>query len=240
MRRVSLIVVIGLVISIAASAFVGSAFAATGDVVEHPVGTTGAPFDIVAGPDGALWYTAGGSSAAAIGRMTTDGTVTEFPLTAGSRPDGITLGPDGNVWFAELGSGPGMAKIARITTAGVVTEFPVAVAAHKIAAGPDGRLWYTGGPNIGAIDTSGVSTDYGPPAGSSGTQGITAGPDGNLWFTYFGPGGHGVGSITTGGVITTYSVRPAGRPARSSPGPMVASGSARRARPSSGRSRRPG
>ena len=57
---------------------------------------------MVAGPDGAIWYT--DSNNDAIGRMTTSGTYVEYPVTPGSAPSGITVGPDGNIWFMESSS----------------------------------------------------------------------------------------------------------------------------------------
>src|SRR4051812_29779555 len=61
-------------------------------ITEFPVPTGGAlaAVDvIVAGPDGALWFTGGPIDQ--IGRITTSGAVTEFPLpTAGANAIGIT------------------------------------------------------------------------------------------------------------------------------------------------------
>ncbi len=106
-----------------------------------PNNTPIGPNDIVAGPDGNLWFTE--SNSAQIGRITPTGTITEFALTfsGGSRPNGITAGPDGNLWFVEDGG-----RIGRITTAGVITEvyaLPPANGLRGITAGPDGALWFT-------------------------------------------------------------------------------------------------
>ena len=78
---------------------------------EYPVPTTGSsPWDIAAGPDGALWFTEGDGNK--IGRITTSGGFTEYPVpTAGSAPYGIAAGRDGALWFTELGGN----KIGRIT-----------------------------------------------------------------------------------------------------------------------------
>jgi virginiamycin B lyase len=75
------------------------------DLVSHaltrtPIGS-GSGFDhIVAGADGALYFTE--TNTGKIGRITTSGTVNEFVIpTASSAPTGITLGPDNAIWFAE-------------------------------------------------------------------------------------------------------------------------------------------
>src|ERR1700754_4948528 len=71
-----------------------------GAITEFPTAPGARPLAIVAGPDGALWFTqAVGNS---IGRMTTDGVLTnEWAIpTPNSTPDGIAIGPDGSVWFA--------------------------------------------------------------------------------------------------------------------------------------------
>src|SRR5262249_30350909 len=66
------------------------------------VASGSAPFDIVKGPDGNLWFTE--MVANQIGRITPGGRVTEFSagITPGSSPVGIAAGPDGNLWFTEF------------------------------------------------------------------------------------------------------------------------------------------
>jgi virginiamycin B lyase len=55
---------------------------------------------IVAGPDGALWFTEVGGNA--LGRITTSGVLTEFPFGGfNTSPDGITVGADDRVWFTQ-------------------------------------------------------------------------------------------------------------------------------------------
>jgi len=55
--------------------------------------------DIVAGPDGAIWFTE--ESASQIGRITTSGAITEYDLQPNSGPVGIAVGWDGAIWFTE-------------------------------------------------------------------------------------------------------------------------------------------
>jgi streptogramin lyase len=114
-----------------------------GGITEYDVPTANSdPWKIVAGPDGALWFTEYGGGK--IGRITTAGAITEYPLpNAQSVPTGITAARDKALWFTEYVS---PSKIARITTAGLITEYPVpeVTEAWRIAAGPDGALWFTG------------------------------------------------------------------------------------------------
>ncbi|MDQ5858566.1 MAG: hypothetical protein M3542_09880 [Acidobacteriota bacterium] len=186
-------------------------FARGQQVVEFDVPTPGSePLGIVAGPDGALWFTE--NLANKIGRMTTAGAVTEYPIpTPGSRPARIALGPDGALWFTEFGSN----KIGRITTQGAITEFDVPTAASRplgITAGPDGNVWFTerAGHKIGRITPAGVITEFPIPAlenaFSADPVSIVAGPDGALWFSDAFTGR--VGRITTEGVITLFRIEP--------------------------------
>lgn len=62
------------------------------------------PRDIVAGPDGNLWFTA--DSASTICRLTTHGVMTEYPVhVPATTPAGIAAGPDGYLWFTDRNSG---------------------------------------------------------------------------------------------------------------------------------------
>src|SRR6516225_10961637 len=73
---------------------------------------SGSANQIVAGPDGNLWFTENDTVSNAIGRITPSGQITEFKIpTPGGNPFGITVGPAGNLWFTEnFGD-----KIGRIT-----------------------------------------------------------------------------------------------------------------------------
>ena len=116
---------------------------ATQIVTEFTSGLTpdSEPGDIVAGPDGSLYFT----SADAIGRVTTTGAIAEFRtgITPGATPRQLTVGPDGAIWFTELGD-----RIGRLDlTSGIVTEYGEGITAggrpEGIASGPDGALWFT-------------------------------------------------------------------------------------------------
>jgi streptogramin lyase len=99
-----------------------------------PIRRNTQPFRIVAGPDGALWFTEQG--AAAIGRITTAGEIEEFSLRH-LVPSGILAGPDGALWFTA------QSCLGRITTAGAVATWTIrgAKTLNGIAAAPDGTFW---------------------------------------------------------------------------------------------------
>jgi virginiamycin B lyase len=76
----------------------------TGVVSEYLIPTADAqPDGIVAGPDGALWFTEGCGNK--IGRISTVGAIREYPLTNFYCLADIAAGPDRALWFAGYGSG---------------------------------------------------------------------------------------------------------------------------------------
>ena len=144
---------------------------------------------LVAGPDGALWFTE--NLANKVGRMTTGGSFTMYTLpNADSLPNQITPGPDGALWFTE-----GAGRIGRITTGGSLQEFtlPANTVPYAITTGRDGALWFTNvydqfNVSVGRITTSGVATGFNASTQMRGLKGaITVGPDDAFWFT----GGYG-------------------------------------------------
>src|SRR5262249_3734426 len=67
-----------------------------GVVTEFPLAGGSLPYQIVVGPDGALWFTEGDGNM--IGRSTTAGAITELPVTTPSSfPTGLAVGPDGAI-----------------------------------------------------------------------------------------------------------------------------------------------
>ena len=161
------------------------------------------PFDIAAGPDGALWFTE--LRANRIGRITTAGMSTEYTVPSANTTSNITTGGDGALWFTESAGN----KIGRISTAGVITEYPIPTSGsfpYGIATGPDDALWFTevNANKIGRITTAGAVTEYLIPTSGSAPYGIATGPDAALWFIE--QTGNRIGRITTAGAITEYSV----------------------------------
>jgi virginiamycin B lyase len=181
------------------------------------------PRTIVAGPDGALWFTMpsrtiGGPSY--IARISTSGAVTTFTVP-GLYPNSLTVGPDGALWFTsqanllQVNSKTQVVwggAVGRMTTSGAITSFPVSGSPGAITLGPDGALWFLDSDSIDRITTSGVITSF--PSGGSPLS-LTTGPDGALWFVdsseWVGAGtkhvsdvGGAIGRMTTSGVVTTY------------------------------------
>jgi streptogramin lyase len=179
-------------------------------ITEFPLPRSGAdPYGIVAGPDGAVWFTEFRGNR--IGRITTAGVVSEFATpTPNSGPLGIAAGPDGALWFAEDSA----CRVGRITTAGEITEIPTGAFAvgdctTGIALGPDGNMWFTEweAGQIGRITPAGVVTLFtipDPPVFGTRPNDIVAGPDGALWFTDLNA--NRIGRITTDGVITQFAI----------------------------------
>ncbi len=206
-RRIALATVLAAALA-AGGVGVAHAAAPVGVVAEYRVTTPNSqPAGIVAGPDGAVWFTEFAGNK--IGRVLPDGTMTEFPLpNPASAPGQITVGPDGNLWFTEQNGN----RIGRITPAGVITEFPIPTAASAprgIVTGPDGNLWFTEqtGQKIGRITPAGSIVEHPLAAGTFPEQ-ITVGQDGNLWFTEIGP--DRIGRMSPAGAVLNEFPRTTG------------------------------
>jgi virginiamycin B lyase len=175
----------------------------TTGVTEFPVPTPNSrPYQIVAGPDGNLWFTE--SDASKIGKITPGGSITEYKLAAGTVPYGITVGPDGNIWFTErLGN-----AIAKMDTSGnLLAEYflpTLEAQPWHITPGPDGKLWFTeeNVDLIGAITVGGLISEFPTNSCCFPTQ-ITTGEDGRLWFTEELPGQ--IGAMSTDGEVEYFT-----------------------------------
>lgn len=172
--------------------------------------------DIIAGPDGNLWFNEGGP-APAIGRITTSGEITEFRsgLAAKSSPGALAVGAEGNLWFSDTEA----AAIGRITPSGEIAEFGPRPAAGSANGGApvlaaDGNLWLTGGaqrPGILRVSPLGEVTEFsaGLDPHSSLLSPLVAGPDGTFWFTIRGQIGGataklGIGRVSPSGEILEH------------------------------------
>jgi streptogramin lyase len=117
---------------------------------------------------------------------------------------------------------------ATATTADGIVEYQlpggpvtggVPVAAHGIAAGPDGNMWFTEftGDKIGRITPAGDIVEFAVPTADSHPKGIAAGPDGNLWFTE--SYARKIGRITPAGDIAEFPLAGVSQPSEISAGP---------------------
>lgn len=146
--------------------------------------STSRPNGLAAGPDGAMWFTAGVN---AIGRITSNLVVSSFVIPSANSAGSITKGPDGALWFMENSA------VGRMTTSGAVTaEYPITGSSGgfmNITTGSDGALWFTSlfNGSLNRITTDGVETVYPLPYTASQSQPqpyqITAGAARAIWLT---------------------------------------------------------
>jgi virginiamycin B lyase len=178
------------------------------------------PFQLVVGPDNALWFTEKGPQCGtdggyAIGRLDTDGTITEHPV---NYPSAIVVGPDSAFWFGEQIAN----KIGRLTTEGNLTEFPVPAtgklqfrdctyessspAEGGFLVGPDANLWFTEqiGNNLARMSLDGHIDEFAVPTPNSGPLGMVVGPDNAFWFIE--RRASKVGRMTVDGTFDEYAM----------------------------------
>jgi virginiamycin B lyase len=180
---------------------------------------------LVAGPDGAIWFTDAstvltgsetGQGFATVGRLATDGTVKAFvpPYAPPSLPSQIVVGPDKALWYAEPGEAfskgqggvPSYDGIVRIGTDGRITPFSLAkrfISPIGIVSGPDGALWFADAQRrVGRMTTAGRIRLFDlSSVGAQGIGAIAVGSDRNVWFTL----SRGrIGRITTSGSATVF------------------------------------
>lgn len=196
-----------LATSLAVFVLMAAPAAAAPVVTEFDLPTAGAaPQDIVAGPDGNIWFTERGANK--IGRVTPDGVITEFDALDGlTSPDWITVGPDGNLWYtgAKGGAGAvGRMPPGKPEDAKAFDGLGLANGARGIAVGPDKNLWIVE-PTTKVLP---LGVDGKPVVGKEvqiptiDGRGITLGPDGNLWVAGFNT--NNFGRITPAGVLTEF------------------------------------
>ena len=212
--RASFVLLAALVCVLALAA--GSARAA--DVQLFPVPTAGAGLsNIVAGPDGALWFNE--QNGFAVGRITTAGLVTEFPVPRApysANGDGPTtiVSSGGNLWtLANVGS-----TIDVVSTAGTVTQLYANLNQSATNLAPDsvGGVWATSLTGAGGGSVSGGLFRVDPPAGAVRNYRnpqftgqfqpvpIAAGPKGTVWFA---DGGAAIREVNNAGKITGIPIQ---------------------------------
>lgn len=121
-----------------------------------------APVEIVAGPEGDLWFT---DVWPFIGKITTSGELTEYALPTDSQPYGLVVGPDGAIWFTEQ-----IGAIGRITTNGEIEQYPIPghhpevehPTPTRITAAPGDELTFVdpGDKSTGTVTMAGVVTEH--------------------------------------------------------------------------------
>lgn len=190
-----------------------------------------APLGIVAGSDGAMWFTLtqGGNEVCApytylnpgLGRITKDGEMTFFTTappgaSAAVRPQRITSGRDGNLYFVadhpidgpQLGVGE--FSIQNSTFSYTPDFGNSADVTDYLTFGLDGNLWVTDTYDSEIFRVSMQSSSSGITGFNVGSYngkqespyGITTGPDKNLWFTTYDD--NELGQITPSGNVTFY------------------------------------
>ncbi len=163
---------------------------------------------IVAGPDGAIWFSDNALTATAVpklGRITPDGKITEYPVptaTVGGQGNEIlslATGSDGTIWFLHFGQGRvnGTGKPESIyaldhaTATGEITEFPPAPiptdatgagALPFLVGGSGGALWLLSAEKLSGIPADAHIIQVTAPDGYH-ISSATVGPDGNLWLS---------------------------------------------------------
>jgi streptogramin lyase len=158
-----------------------------GTFTHYPIPTTDSlPYlGIVAGADGAVWFTEYRGNN--IGRITTTGSITEFSVAPNVEPDGLAVDSVGNLWFTEHAND----AVVRMTTGGTQSSNIYVGASGSgpfgIAVGADGRTYLVlqnTNKIVNIVDNGGGTSVYieDTPAGSNPMD-IASGPDGNLWFT---------------------------------------------------------
>ena len=167
----------------------------TGAITEYPIPAselaalatpddptpTAAPSSIVAGADGALYFTE--PSADAIGRITPAGVITQIP-TPNLSPNSIAVGPDHDVWFTDTANDD---TIDRLNTDGSISTFAIPTAnaqPQDLTLGPDGALWFVEAFNqsVGRITPDGTVTEIPIRAGLNSPQAIAFDSAENLWI----------------------------------------------------------
>jgi virginiamycin B lyase len=198
---------------------VGSAHAANVQLFAVPTAGAGLS-NIVAGPDGALWFNE--QDGFAVGRITTAGAVTEFPVPRASysaNGDGPTtiVSSGGNLWtLANVGS-----TIDEVSIAGTVTQLygNLNQSATNLAPDSAGGVWATSLAGAGGGSVSGGLFRVDPPTGAVRNYRnpqftgefqpvpIVAGPNGTAWFA---DGGTAIREVTNAGKISSIPIRGSG------------------------------
>jgi virginiamycin B lyase len=167
---------------------------------------------MIAGPDGAIWFSASepsnaplpagfhevGRNAYAIGRITTDGHITEYALPSHGGEGYIAdlcVGADKAIWYTWIDShfdSIAKGRIGRVSPMGQIQEFTVPHPAQSIASGTDGALWY----DVSMTNTNGALENQNPLVAQKGSIGRIT-PSGAASELPVDPN-VGIGQVSTG------------------------------------------
>lgn len=132
------------------------------------------PLWIVAGRDGALWFSAPGERS--IGRINVKGESKLFPLPPTFGAPGHIVAGDNAVWFAMGGD-----VLGRATVSGEISTVKIGIKANWLAADSKGRIWYTDGASAGMLAKDGTVREF-PVKDAKNIRALAEGPDGAMWF----------------------------------------------------------
>lgn len=167
--------------------------AADGTITEFALPGGQPATSITGGSDGRLWFT----QATGVGRIDFQGNIQEAPLAPGLGPAGIEV--DGPIWFTEFTANALGTTGYPPTTVGQIPIWtpdagPLAIVPGVVAS------FFTEqtGNKIGAVDSSGVITEWSVPTPSSLPTDVSFGvfPELGVYFTEFAAGKIGVLSLT--------------------------------------------
>lgn len=168
-----------------------------------PQPTGHVPVAIVAGPDGATWAL----TTFELVRLNADGSTSVVPLPSADPNAGdVAVGSDGAFWVTE----PAEGLIERVPPSGTATTVATGGHPSRIAAGPDGALWYldTAG-SVRRLTTAGaVTTVVASVSGGVTAYDAIVSSGGALWYTE--ENADKLARATTSGSVTEFTVPSAG------------------------------
>ena len=165
--------------------------------------------DLIAAPNGSVWYSSANSS---ITQMTPDGKSATVALTsiAGWVPtvDKLATGDDGALWFVADGS----TKLVHVTSDGKLIAAAIPEPQFDqlgVVSMAGGAMWFTvaSADQVGVVTPTGDVRLYAVPALGSGPMDPVLGPGGGVWFLEATSGN--LGAILPDGRVNETPIAPA-------------------------------
>jgi virginiamycin B lyase len=197
-----------------------------GTVYEPDLGHLYEINDIVASPNGNLWFTSTfweGGKEPALWQVSPNTVITRLPIDLGDAAPELEVGPEGDLWFTKKPASGGAAKvIAHLAPDGALSEYGTATpgfAARSPLLGPDGAIWFFSANSTASgalVAPAGVSrilpggelADTGAKLDTGGgiVGGSTIGSDGNLWFGFQSGtlGKSAIERVSPGGEVSVF------------------------------------